>query len=163
MNNTEKKGFTFPKMIRFIMSTIYVSVPDGINLETWDLLLFFLDLAVLGVSLTEPSMEDVKKAFQDIAPKLNRESAPMQNLQSVREVRDYLMKNHFRFCVLMIDADRIMRDCGHQPEENTDYRKLLETVANRVGKIWQILLGIVILNRQTREIFLHHQSMLDNG
>lgn len=81
-------------------------------------------------------MEDVKKAFQDIAPKLNlRESPPMQNLQSVPEVKDYLMKNHFKFCVLVIDADRIMRDCGHQPEENGDYRQLLETVANRVGKI----------------------------
>ena len=47
-------------------------------------LIFFLDLAVLGVSLTEHSTKEVEKAFQDIARKLNlSESPPMQNLQSV--------------------------------------------------------------------------------
>lgn len=98
-------------------------------------------------------MADVKKAFQDIAPKLNlRETPPMQNLQSVPKVKGYLMKNHFISCVLAIDAEQIMSDREHQPKESKDYRQLLETVANRVGKIRQILLRIVILNRQTREI-----------
>ena len=83
-------------------------------------------------------MADVKKAFQDIAPKLNL--PPMQNLQSVPKVKGYLMKNHFISCVLAIDAEQIMSDREHQPKESRDYRQLLETVANRVGKIRQILL-----------------------
>ena len=86
-------------------------------------------------------MEDVKKAFQDIAPKLKlRESPPMQNLKSVPNVKDYLIKNHFRFYVLAINAERIMFS-EHQSEESKDYRQLLETMENRVGKIRQILLG----------------------
>lgn len=141
------------KMIKFIMLTINVLVADGINLETCDLLLFFLDVAVLGVSLTERSMEDVKKAFLDIAPKLNlSESLPMQNLQSVPKVKDYLMKNHLRFCVLVISADRIKSDREHQPEESRDYRQLFEIVVNHVGKIRLTLIRSVILSRQTRGI-----------
>lgn len=141
------------KMIKFIMLTVNVLVADGINLETCDLLLFFLDVAVLGVSLTERSMEDVKKAFLDIAPKLNlSESLPMQNLQSVPKVKDYLMKNHLRFCVLVISADRIKSDREHQPEESRDYRQLFEIVANHVGKIRLTLIRSVILSRQTRGI-----------
>lgn len=140
-------------MIKFIMLTVNVLVADGINLETCDLLLFFLDVAVLGVSLTERSMEDVKKAFLDIAPKLNlSESLPMQNLQSVPKVKDYLMKNHLRFCVLVISADRIKSDREHQPEESRDYRQLFEIVANHVGKIRLTLIRSVILSRQTRGI-----------
>ena len=141
------------KMIKFIMLTVNVLVADGINLETCDLLLFFLDVAVLGVSLTERSMEDVKNAFLDIAPKLNlSESLPMQNLQSVPKVKDYLMKNHLRFCVLVISADRIKSDREHQPEESRDYRQLFEIVANHVGKIRLTLIRSVILSRQTRGI-----------
>lgn len=141
------------KMIKIIMLTVNVLVADGINLETCDLLLFFLDVAVLGVSLTERSMEDVKKAFLDIAPKLNlSESLPMQNLQSVPKVKDYLMKNHLRFCVLVISADRIKSDREHQPEESRDYRQLFEIVANHVGKIRLTLIRSVILSRQTRGI-----------
>ena len=142
------------KMIRFVVSKAHVLVPHGINLETWDFLFFFLlDLAVLGVSLTERSTKDVEKAFQDIARKLNlSESPPMQNLQSVPEVKDYLMKNNLRTWVLVIDADRIKFGRGHQSEESRDYRQLFETVANHVGKIRKILLRIVIPNRQTREI-----------
>lgn len=141
------------KMIKFIMLTVNVLVADGINLETCDLLLFFLDVAVRGVSLTERSMEDVKKAFLDIAPKLNlSESLPMQNLQSVPKVKDYLMKNHLRFCVLVISADRIKSDREHQPEESRDYRQLFEIVANHVGKIRLTLIRSVILSRQTRGI-----------
>ena len=141
------------KMIKFIMLTVNVLVADGINLETCDLLLFFLDVAVLGVSLTERSMEDVKKAFLDIAPKLNlSESLPMQNLQSVPKVKDYLMKNHLRFCVLVISADRIKSDREHQPEESRDYRQLFEIVANHVGKIRLTIIRSVILSRQTRGI-----------
>ena len=140
-------------MIKFIMLTVNVLVADGINLETCDLLLFFLDVAVLGVSLTERSMDDVKKAFLDIAPKLNlSESLPMQNLQSVPKVKDYLMKNHLRFCVLVISADRIKSDREHQPEESRDYRQLFEIVANHVGKIRLTLIRSVILIRQTRGI-----------
>lgn len=140
-------------MIKFIMLTVNVLVADGINLETCDLLLFFLDVAVLGVSLTERSMEDVKKAFLDIAPKLNlSESLPMQNLQSVPKVKDYLMKNHLRFCVLVISADRIKSDREHQPEESRDYRQLFEIVANHVGKIRLTIIRSVILSRQTRGI-----------
>lgn len=140
-------------MIKFIMLTVNVLVADGINLETCDLLLFFLDVAVLGVSLTERSMEDVKNAFLDIAPKLNlSESLPMQNLQSVPKVKDYLMKNHLRFCVLVISADRIKSDREHQPEESRDYRQLFEIVANHVGKIRLTLIRSVILSRQTRGI-----------
>lgn len=141
------------KMIKFIMLTVNVLVADGINLETCDLLLFFLDVAVLGVSLTERSMEDVKKAFLHIAPKLNlSESLPMQNLQSVPKVKDYLMENHLRFCVLVISADRIKSDREHQPEESRNYRQLFEIVANHVGKIRLTLIRSVILSRQTRGI-----------
>lgn len=141
------------KMIKFIMLTVNVFVADGINLETCDLLLFFSDIAVLGVSLTERSMENVKKAFLDIATKLNlSESLPMQNLQSVPKVKDYLMENHLRFCALVIDADRIKSDHEHQPEESRDYQQLLETAVNHVGKIRQLLLRSVIQSRQTRAI-----------
>lgn len=108
-------------------------------------------------------MADVKKSFRDIAPKLNlRESPPMRNLPSVPKVKDYLMENHFRFCVLAIDAERIMSDREHQPEESKDYQQLFETVVNRVGKIQKILLGIVILNRKNSRNFVHRQSKLDN-
>lgn len=93
-------------------------------------------------------MEDVKRAFPDIAPKLNlSESPPMRNLQSVSEVRKYLMGSHFWFCVLVINADQIKCDRGHHSEERWDYRQLLETVVNRVGKIRQILIRSAIPSR----------------
>ena len=67
------------------------------NLRFSFLFFFFLNLAVLGVSLKERSTKDVEKAFQDIARKLNlSESPPMQNLQSVPEMKNYLMKNNLR-------------------------------------------------------------------
>lgn len=99
------------------------------------------NLAVLGVSLTEHSMKEVEKAFQDTAPKLNlSESPPMKNLQSVSKVKDYLEENRLRFCALVIDADQIESVHEHQPEESRDYQQLLETVVNHVDAHFLVLI-----------------------
>lgn len=127
--------------------------PAWHKFRNWRFSFIFLDLAVLGVSLTEHSMKEVEKAFQDTARKLNlSESPPMINLQSVPKVKDYLKENRLRFCALVIDADRIESGHEHQPEESRGYQQLLETVVNHVGKIRQLLLRSVIQSRQTRAI-----------
>ena len=89
-------------------------------------------------------MQDVRKVFQDIAPKLNlSESPPIKNFQSLVAVKENLMDNRVRFCVLVVDADRIKYAHGRQPQGSSEYPQILETAANQVGKIRRILIRSV--------------------
>ena len=88
-------------------------------------------------------MQDARKVFQDIVPKLNlSEPTPIVNFPSLIKVKEYLMDNHLRCCVLMIDADQIKYAHEHLLQGSSEYRQLLETAANHVGKIdlrWCVL------------------------
>ena len=104
-------------------------------------------------------MRDVRKVFQDIAPKLNlSQPPPIENLPSPIKVKEYLMDNHLRCCVLVVDADRIKYTHGHLPQGSSEYRQLLETAANHVGKIdlrWCVLFCSILTETfQQRLLFL---------
>ena len=81
-------------------------------------------------------MQDVRRELQDIVPKLNlSENPPFENLHSPIEVKDYLMDNRLRCCVLVVDGDR-MKYANLDPLQQSDeYQQLLDTAACKVGKI----------------------------
>lgn len=96
----------------------------------------YLELAILGCNAFETSMCDVMKAFQDVAPQLNLSEAPLiENHHSNDSVKEYLMANSLRFCVLVVDADDIRNASEHEPQKLVEFHQLLETAADKVGKI----------------------------
>ena len=81
-------------------------------------------------------MQDVRRELQDIAPKLNlSENPPFENLHSPIKVKEYLMDNHLRCCVLVVDGDR-MKYANLDPlQQGVEYQQLLDTATYKAGKI----------------------------
>lgn len=101
------------------------------------------DLAILAYDVSESSMQDVREVLQDIRKKLNlSQCPPIIDLHSISEVKKQLMENYPRVCVLVIDADQILRARGNQPEKISKYRQLLETAETHVDeKVFILICG----------------------
>ena len=85
--------------------------------------------------MSENSIYAVNRIFRDIGPKLKLAAIPEVENYSPVEVKQYLMRNHFKFCVLLVDAETVKDDCGNMSRRKDDYEDLLKTAANEVGEI----------------------------
>ena len=83
--------------------------------------------------MSEDSIQTVTRCFEEIAPKLNLAEHPSVANLPVDEVKNYLMRNHLKCCVLVVDAVSVKDAYESQRQQN--YEKLLATAANEVGKI----------------------------
>ena len=80
-------------------------------------------------------MQAARKVLQDIAPKLNlSETPPVGNLPP-DEVKRYLIRNKLKFCVLVVDTETIKGAYDNPCGRKVEYEELLETAADKVGKI----------------------------
>ena len=73
--------------------------------------------------------------LKDICPKLNLfENPPVKNL-SLDAVKQYLTQKHLKFCVLVVDADKVKDAYKSLSKRQKDiYQQLLQTAADKVGK-----------------------------
>ena len=79
-------------------------------------------------------MEAVKRAFKEIGPKLNlAANPPVKNFEPL-EVKQYLIKNHLKFCVLVVDAATVKDAYDNLDKRKQEYEDLLQTAAHEVGK-----------------------------
>ena len=80
-------------------------------------------------------MKSVLHVFGDIRPKLNLSENPQVENWSPAKVKGYLGKNLFRFCVLVVDAEKVKDAYDNLPERKLEYEALLKTAVDRVGMI----------------------------
>lgn len=96
--------------------------------------LFSLELAILGCNVSADSIKAARHLFEEIRPKLNLPNLTVaaENFKPL-EVKHYLMKNHLKFCMLVVDATTVKDARGNQ-ERKQEYEDLLKTAAHEVGK-----------------------------
>ena len=79
-------------------------------------------------------MKSVMDVFREIGPKLNlAANPPVENFEPL-EVKRYLMENHLKSCVLLIDAATVKDAYDTLDERKLEYEDLLQTAAHEVGK-----------------------------
>lgn len=79
-------------------------------------------------------MQAVRHVFKDIRSELNLAAdPPVENFEPL-EVKRYLMENHLKFCVLVVDAETVKDAYGKLTRQKVEYEDLLETAADVVGK-----------------------------
>ena len=84
--------------------------------------------------MSEDSLRAVMQVLQDIVPKLNLlADPPVENL-SPDKIKDYLKEVRLKACVLVVDGKTVNDAYTNLPQQREEYRGLLETAANRVGK-----------------------------
>lgn len=95
-------------------------------------LIFFspTGLAVIGCSVSEKSIYAVLKEIASIRSKLNITAEPWVENLSPTEAKQYLERHSLQLCVLVVDAETI-KDL---PSRGDDYKVLLKTAVERVGK-----------------------------
>ena len=94
-----------------------------------------LDLAILGCNVSENSTQAVRQLFRDIGPKLKLGYVPAVENYLPSEVRQYLITNHLKFCVLVVDAETVQDAYENLSPRKDEYEDLLKTAANLVGKV----------------------------
>ena len=95
---------------------------------------YSLDLAILCCNVSEASLHAVMEILQDIVPKLNLLPAPPVENLSPDKIKDYLKEVRLKACVLVVDGKTVNDAYKNLPRQKEEYRGLLETAANRVGK-----------------------------
>lgn len=95
----------------------------------------FLELAILGCIVSADSIQAVRQVFKVIGPKLNLVAKPPVENFAPCEVKRYLTENRLKFCVLMVDAETVKDAYDKLSQRKVEYEKLLETAADKVGKI----------------------------
>ena len=79
-------------------------------------------------------MAAVKQVFREIGPRLNlAANPPIEDFEPL-EVKQYLMENHLKFCVLVVDTAKVKDVYDKLSEWKQEYEDLLKTAAHEVGK-----------------------------
>ena len=78
-------------------------------------------------------METVTRLFEEIALKLNLAEDPSVENLSVDGVKNYMTRNHLKFCVLVVDAVSV-KD-AYESHRQQQFEDLLATAADEVSKI----------------------------
>ena len=79
-------------------------------------------------------MKAVREVFKEISPKLNlAANPPVENFGPLK-VKQYLIKNHLKSCVLVVDAATVKDAYDNLDELKLEYEDLLKTAAHEVGK-----------------------------
>ena len=79
-------------------------------------------------------MKVARQAFEEIRLKLNLAANPPVEIFEPLEVTQYLMKNHLKFCVLLVDAATVKDAYDNLDKRKLEYEDLLQTAAYKVGK-----------------------------
>ena len=95
---------------------------------------YSLDLAILCCNLSEGFLYAVMQVLQDIVPKLSLSADPPVENLSPGKIKDYLKEVRVKACVLVVDGKTVNDAYKNLPQQREEYRGLLETAANRVGK-----------------------------
>ena len=95
---------------------------------------YSLDLAILCCNVSEDSLHAVMQVLQHIAPKLNLSADPPVENLSPDKIKDYLKEVCVKACVLVVDGKTVSDAYKNLPQQREEYRGLLETAVNRVGK-----------------------------
>lgn len=69
-----------------------------------------------------------------ICPKLNITAEPLVENLSPTKAKQYLERHSLQLCVLVVDAETIKDAYENLPERRDDYKVLLKTAVERVGK-----------------------------
>ena len=118
-------SFSSQIIIRFLFSRISKRVTNR---------LFSLELAILGCNVSTDSMKAVRHVFKEIGPKLNLATNPPVEIFEPLEVKQYLIKNHLKFCVLVVDATTVKDAYDNLEKRRLEYEDLLQTAVHEVGK-----------------------------
>ena len=78
-------------------------------------------------------MQTATRLFEEIALKLNLAEDPSVENLSVDGVKNYMTRNHLKFCVLVVDAVSV-KD-AYESHRQQQFEDLLATAADEVGKI----------------------------
>ena len=78
-------------------------------------------------------MQTATRVFEEIASKLNLAEDPSVENLSVDGVKNYMTRNHLKFCVLLVDAVSV-KD-AYENHRQQQYEELLAAAADEVGKI----------------------------
>ena len=79
-------------------------------------------------------MMAVRHVFKEIIPKLNlAANPPVENFVPLK-VKQFLMENHLKFCVLVLDATTFKDADYNLDKRKLEYEDLLQTAAHEVGK-----------------------------
>ena len=80
-------------------------------------------------------MQSVRHVFEEVRSKRNISALPPIANRSPAQVKIYLEENVVNICVLVVDAETMKDAYENLPERKVEYENLLETAADRVGKI----------------------------
>ena len=80
--------------------------------------------------MSEGSLHAVMQVLQGIVPKLRLSADPPVENISPGKIKDYLKEVRVKVCVLVMDEKTVKT----LPQQREEYRGILETAANRVGK-----------------------------
>ena len=95
------------------------------------------DLSVLGWNAKPESLSAVTQLIQRRRDILNLAEAPEVYNASVDDLISYLENNPLKYCVLVVDAEKVKSVCE---EQGFDYARLLQTAERNVGKTFLLKL-----------------------
>lgn len=98
-------------------------------------MIFPPELAILGCGVSYMSMKAVTQVINDLRPMLGVSSDTAVENFSPTSAKSYLLRNSFRFCVLMVDAKTVKDVYERLPQGRVEYEDLLRTAVNTVGKM----------------------------
>ena len=95
-----------------------------------------LDLAVLGWQAKQEPMLHVVRLITRLRKELNLAKDPeVYNTRRVANLTSYLENNPLKFCVLVVNGEKVKGAVESSPELEADYLRLLETAERNVGKV----------------------------
>ena len=93
------------------------------------------DVSVLGWNAKPESLSAVKQLIENHRDVLNLADDPEVRNAAVDDLISYLEKNPLKYCVLVVDAEKIK---SVREERGVDYVRLLQTAERNVGKMFSL-------------------------
>ena len=96
------------------------------------------DLSVLGWNAKPEALSAMIQLIERHRDKLNLLDNPNVYNAAVDDLISHLEKNHLKYCVLIVDAEKVR---SVREERGVDYVRLLQTAQRHVGKMFFSWLG----------------------
>ena len=95
------------------------------------------DLSILGWNAKQEALSAVIQPIESYRDVLNLADDPDVHNGTVDDLISYLVKNPLKYCVLVVDAEKIK---SVREEKRVDYVRLLQTAKENVGKMFLLKL-----------------------
>ena len=103
-----------------------------------DLFVFIVsDLSLLGWNAKRESLSAVTRLIESYRDVLNLADDPEVHNTTVDDLILYLEKNPLKYCVLVVDDEKLK---SVREEQRVDYVRLLQTAEKNVGKMFLLKL-----------------------